>query len=255
MCLLQSAASFDSDHYPLILGLDDVHPGKRRFHFESFWPKFQGFSKAVQQAWASIPSKPCPLETLSLKFNATSQGLQSWSDKRLGHLNSQFEWAKEILHQLELAQDNRSLSPLELWLCNSLKKRSFALGSLLRTIAHLRSRIEWLREGDANTRLFHLYARHCKRKNFIAKLKAEGQVATSHEDKANVLLEFYQSLIGSEEQRDQTIDLEALGVQQHDLHLLDSPISEDEVWNTIKQLPPDKAPGPDGFTGRFYKSC
>jgi hypothetical protein len=33
-----------------------------------------------------------------------------------------------------------------------------------------------------------------------------------------------------------------------------SPLSE-EVWATIKCLPSDKAPGPDGFTGRFCKSC
>jgi hypothetical protein len=31
--------------------------------------------------------------------------------------------------------------------------------------------------------------------------------------------------------------------------------SEKEVWETIKQLPSDKAPGPDGFTGGFYKAC
>lgn len=33
------------------------------------------------------------------------------------------------------------------------------------------------------------------------------------------------------------------------------PFSEEEVWDTIKSLPADRAPGPDGFTGRFYKSC
>jgi hypothetical protein len=27
------------------------------------------------------------------------------------------------------------------------------------------------------------------------------------------------------------------------------------VWNTVKLLPSDKALGPDGFTGCFYKVC
>jgi hypothetical protein len=38
--------------------------------------------------------------------------------------------AKEILHQLEIAQDNRVLSFHELW-------HSLALASLLPTVAHL----------------------------------------------------------------------------------------------------------------------
>jgi hypothetical protein len=46
-----------------------------------------------------------------------------------------------------------------------------------------------------------------------------------------------------------------LGLQQHDLSSLDAPISEEEVHNTINLLPNDKAPGPDGFMGRFYKAC
>jgi hypothetical protein len=29
----------------------------------------------------------------------------------------------------------------------------------------------------------------------------------------------------------------------------------EEVWSVVKDLPLDKAPGPDGFIGRFYKVC
>lgn len=35
----------------------------------------------------------------------------------------------------------------------------------------------------------------------------------------------------------------------------DCPFSEKEVSDTIAGLPSDKAPGPDGFPGRFYKTC
>lgn len=198
--------------------------------------------------------KPCPLENLALRFRATTRGLQSWSNKKIGHLNSQVAIAKEIVHQLEIAQDSRTLTSRELWLWNILKKHSLALASLIWTVARLRSRIGWLKEGDANTALFHLHARHCKRKNFIVRLCTEDRIATTHEDKVEVLLDFYSNLIGSREQREHTIDVNSLGITRHDLELLDAPISEEEVWNTVKSLPSDKAPGPDGFTGRFYKT-
>jgi hypothetical protein len=163
--------------------------------------------------------------------------------------------AREILHQLEIAMDIRQLSSLECWLCQCLKKHSLALASLLHRIARLISRITWLREGDANTSLFHSHARYKKKKKCISKLVDEGRTVTSHEEKAQVLLNFYSNLIGSREQRHNTIDLAALGVQQHDLHMLDTPIFEEEVWNTNRLLHSDKAPRPDGFTGQFYKVC
>jgi hypothetical protein len=50
--------------------------------------------------------------------------------------------------------------------------------------------------------------------------------------------------------------LDALGVLSHDLAALDAPFSkEEEVWEMVKHLSADKAPGLDGFTGWFYKSC
>jgi len=39
------------------------------------------------------------------------------------------------------------------------------------------------------------------------------------------------------------------------LHGLDSPITVEEVHEAINDMPSDKAPGPDGFTGAFFKKC
>jgi hypothetical protein len=36
---------------------------------------------------------------------------------------------------------------------------------------------------------------------------------------------------------------------------MDAPFSDEEIWKAINQMPQDKAPGPDGFTGLFFKSC
>jgi len=65
----------------------------------------------------------------------------------------------------------------------------------------------------------------------------------------------YSNLIGSSMDREATINLEELNMPSFDLTDLEAPFTEEEVWKTIKSLPSDKAPGPDGFTGKFYQIC
>jgi hypothetical protein len=174
--------SNDSDHCPLLLGLKDNLSGTQCFHFEAFWPKLEGFQDVVSLDWNSVSAVACPFATLDAKIKSITKGLQSWSGKNVGHINFQLTLAQEILHRLEIANDKCNLLGRETWFKNNLKKHSLALASLKRTIARLRSRIGWLREGDANTKLFHLHSRHRKRKIYIAKLVSEDQVYTKHDE-------------------------------------------------------------------------
>jgi len=137
--LLQSSASDDSDHCPLPLGLHDNKGGRRRFHFESFWPKLEGFHEAVASAWTSVPIGSCPFTTIDKKLKAVTKSLQSCSSKTVGQLAMQLALAREILHQFEIAQDSHQLSEEEIWLKNNLKKHSLALASLKCTMARLRT--------------------------------------------------------------------------------------------------------------------
>lgn len=255
--VLQCTAAGISDHCPLILSLNAKLGGRRRFHFEQFWPKMEEFLETVQHAWASIPINNfnCPLERLHAKLRATAKALQAWSQRSIGNVAAQLEQACELLHRLDMAQDRCNLSVEEDWLRRQLKHRCLALASIHHTIIRFWSRLDWRVEGDANTEFFHSHARYRKRKSTISKLVVEGNTLTSHEQMENAVLEYYHNLLGMAQYRAESLNLLTFHHVQHELHGLEAPISEDEVWKTIKDMPPDKVPGPDGFTGRFYKSC
>ena len=64
----------------------------------------------------------------------------------------------------------------------------------------------------------------------------------------------FEELLGMPVMRHHAINLEALGLPGMDLEALEIPFLETEIWEVIRSLPADKAPGPDGFTTRFYQS-
>ena len=44
-------------------------------------------------------------------------------------------------------------------------------------------------------------------------------------------------------------------LNQEELENINRPITSNESETVIKNLPTNKSPGPDGFTGKFYKTC
>jgi hypothetical protein len=78
---------------------------------------------------------------------------------------------KEVIYQLDRSQVTRALFGDEQTLRGELKFKCLGLASLARMIAHQRSRLTYLKEGDANPKLFHLQACHQGHKNFIDHLQ------------------------------------------------------------------------------------
>lgn len=72
---LQAVPSTTSDHCLLLLSSVFLFSGKKRFRFEAFWTKIDGFSEAVQVAWHCSSSTTDPLRQLHCLLKATSHAL------------------------------------------------------------------------------------------------------------------------------------------------------------------------------------
>jgi hypothetical protein len=77
------------------------------------------------------------------------------------------------------------------------------------------------------------------------------QVVTAQEDKQQLFFDYFNGLLGTAIPRSTALELPAFHRTGMDLSFLDLPFTEDEVWATVKSLPADRAPGPDGYTGQF----
>lgn len=62
-------------------------------------------------------------------------------------------------------------------------------------------------------------------------------------------------LLGTPQKRTKCLNWENLGYQSHDLSDLEAPFTRSEIERTIKHIPGEKSPGPDGFIGLFCKTC
>jgi len=163
--------------------------------------------------------------------------------------------ALEIILRLDIAQEHRQLSEEELQLRKKLKVRVLGLAAVERARKKQVSRITNLKLGDANTKNFHRRANARRRKNYMQKLQNGRGWAVTHDEKVAVAQTHFGEIMGRPPQRSTDLNWDTIDITQHDLRGLDTPFTEEELKNAINQMPSDKAPGPDRFTGAFLKSC
>jgi exonuclease III len=254
-CSLRCLSTVISDHCPLLLDCTLVARGRKRFQFESYWLKLEGFRDVVDSAWTVVDGDPDPFRRLVAKLKRTARRLMSWADKMVGSVKLQLMIAREVVYRLDVAMESRPLTADERALRARLKCTYLGLASLERTMARQRAKVAWLKEGDANTTFFHQHATYRRQKNVIHSLTVDGAVIGDHAAMAEATFEHFQSLLGTAVDREFSLDLDFIGITAGDLSELEHPFTEDKIWEVVRRLPHGKAPGPDGFTAEFLRCC
>lgn len=222
-CFMQARSTDISDHCPLLLSTNVASTHKRRFHFERFWIKIPGYQEAVHRGWQCSVPPTQPFRHLDELLRNTARELQSWSQKCIGSINLQILIARELILHLDQVQERRALTSEEVVLRKEIKLKCLGLASLQRTIARMRSRITWLKEGDACTKFFQLHAKHRQQRKHISSIQTGTGRAITHDEMAKALLDHFTAIMGTDAQRTAAIDLQAIGVPTMELGHLDQP--------------------------------
>ena len=99
-----------------------------------------------------------------------------------------------------------------------------------------------------------------REKNQINKIRNDnGEITKDNTEKQRIIRDYYQQLYANKMDNFEEMDkfLEKYNfpnLNQEEIENLKRPITSTEIKTIIKNLPTNKSPGPDGFTGEFHQN-
>jgi len=126
---------------------------------------------------------------------------RTWQ-RNLSNLKSVIVQVKSVISLLEVIEESRDLTIIEWNFKGILMDKLNQLLDQHRTYWRQRSKIKWIKDGDAGTKLFHATATLKYRNNLISQLqKDNGEIVSNHFDKAKVLWDAFKERLGQSEFR------------------------------------------------------
>uniref|UniRef100_A0A803Q2M5 Reverse transcriptase n=1 Tax=Cannabis sativa TaxID=3483 RepID=A0A803Q2M5_CANSA len=240
-----------SDHAPIIF---DTHLFAVRsyipFRFFEAWSWEDSCKREIIKAWVCSDSNATA--SFIRNINSSKKALQSW--KKTGQITNEYKIQK-LEKRLEWIQSQTISEALKIEETSVLSQIQIAW-SKLECMWRQRSREIWLSLGDRNTRFFHAATVIRKRRNSIWAIKdKEGRIWKERKHIGGIINSYFQELFTSSRPYiDET--LESLFVNRIDdqsNELISKTPSDVEIKEAVFCLHPLKAPGPDGFSGCFFR--
>lgn len=204
--------------------------------------------EVIQNSWADSGQLD-NLGDINRALSRVMSALQGWSKAKFKNVNRELDKARKKL--IVLLESNADSS--------EIRRATDHMNELLHREEMLwlqRSRINWMKEGDRNTRFFHSKAIWRAKKNRIHSLQdADGTVHRTKTAMENLATDYFKGLYKMDPSHDHSTVTRL--IQRKVTEAMNTDLcrdfTDDEISTALFQIGPLKAPGPDGFPARFYQ--
>ncbi|XP_042488954.1 uncharacterized protein LOC122069074 [Macadamia integrifolia] len=257
-CSQQVLPRFASDHSPLlVVSSSSQRPPNCPFRFNNFWTDHEDFDRVVAESWAEwVPGSP--ILSLMSKLKRLKGALKGWAKQTFPHFETDLDEAKKNLNHVQEEIDSNGLSDQLFRMEADAKTALLKAQENHEKLWAEKARLRWLTYGDRNSKFFHLSAKMRRNRNTIRSLKKQdGSIVEGQTNLGEYIVEFYEGFHKNAPTVDHLDLLDSIPrvLQQVDIFHLDSLPGNAEIMKAVWALDPESSPGPDGFSGKFFRKC
>ncbi|KAL2224164.1 UNVERIFIED_CONTAM: hypothetical protein Sindi_2992100, partial [Sesamum indicum] len=248
-----------SDHSPLVLHGDIQQHNGGMFRFDSYLAHSPEFIHNVQNIWHhEIVGIPMYAVTRKLKALKPVFRLQR---RNKGDLTMNVQLAKGFLDEAQQLVSSDRQNELYLLLEHCCRVVYAKAAKLEQIMLQQRAKMQWMKDGDQCSRVFFRKIAQRRVRRRILQINDEnGFTHTDLGEIAHEFVSYYQNLLGGTRRR-LSVDIRYLRpwarhcITDEEANQLLLPISADDVKQAMFDIADDKAPGPDGYSSRFFKAA
>ncbi|KAL4383394.1 hypothetical protein GQ457_15G018290 [Hibiscus cannabinus] len=248
--LLSKSISY---HHSISLINNVCNWGPRPFKFFNYHLEEAGFEDMVISSILKVSGRQGNVGVMKVLRNAKA-AIKEWvgtKNNPSGNSKGAIELEIKQLEQLQVQGLGNSNSLIQIVVLRG------KLWEILRNEERAwlqKSRLNWFKEGDDNTKFFHLMASNRRRLNSLNVILYNGVRVFEPPLIKQCVFDFFCKAYNEKN---------ALPVEEMDFHFncissgqqayLEAEFTEEEVWRAISSSDSNKAPGPDGFNMGFFK--
>lgn len=243
-----------SDHCPVLLRSKNVDWGPKPFRILDCWLSDKSFKKVVIDSWSANPQSGWGGYAIKEKIKALKQKIKIWNKEHYGDIFSKFKKIEGELNLLEETTADRQLDDNERALGKQLQQQLWETAQSHESLLRQKARSRWIKEGDCNSRYFHLLINSRRRSNGLNGVLVDGvwkdEPAAVKEEVKRFFSRRFQEADYDRPKLDGII-FKTITSQQNDL--LTERFQEEEMKRAVWSCGSDKSPGPDGLNLKFIK--
>jgi len=248
----------DSDHSPCLVYTNAlVSRNNKAFKYFSFLSTHPRFIDVIKEAWRTEVCTGSKLFTFAQRMKVIKAACRKLNREGFGNIQQK---TKDSLEKLEVIQAELMRAPTYVLFREEFQARKswnfFAKAQ--ESFYRQKSRIRWMKDGDACTAFFFKSVIANQGRNCIKLLRNDDDQRVQNIDQIKtMLISYYQNLLGTE-----SVGVTPLSTEEiQDLvqfrcssglvaQLLKVPTVA-EIRDVVASMPKNKAPGPDGFPVEF----